>query len=97
MVMFDRSSKGDKSLDRRWVEFGKMAKRTTSSLDEWSERDIERYDLDDPERKPTGAKNPRTWRYEKPLEQVQEGEHGALVDPRDNPRIRDGEEDGAFE
>jgi len=90
-MMFDRSSKGDKSLDKRWVRKARIAKRTTDGLEDWSDREIARWDLDDAERTPTGKKNPRTWRYEKPLRRVNEVSDGTrLVDPRNDRNIRDG-------
>jgi len=94
--MFDRSDTGAKSLDSRWVEKAKTAKRTTDGLEDWSDRQIERWDLDDPVRTPTGRKNPRTWDYEKPLRRVNrgDGDQGRLVDPRESPTIRDGEDRG---
>jgi len=97
MVMFDRSTKGDKSLDTKWVEFAKRAKETTFSLEDWSDRAIARWNLDDEARKPTGAKNPTTWRYDKPLNQQQPSQDGGLVDPRENPTIRDGDDGGLYE
>ena len=96
-MMFTRSTKGDKSLDERWVEKARVAKRTTFSLEDWSDREIARWNLDDPVRKPTGAKNPTTWRYEKPLRRQNRSEDsGDLVDPRTSPTIGDAEE-GAFD
>jgi len=93
-MLFDRSDKGAKSLDSRWVRKAIIAKRTTDGLDDWSQRDIERWDLDDAERTPTGKKNPRTWDYEKPLRQVNRvSDSNRLVDPRDSPTIRDGDDD----
>lgn len=92
-MMFDRSSKGDKSLDERWIEKARIAKRTTDGLEDWSNREIERWDLDDAERTPTGKKNRRTYQYEKPLRRVNRTDSGRLVDPRDNVDIRDGDEE----
>jgi len=90
-MMFDRSDKGAKSLDRRWVKKARIAKRTTDGLEDWSNREINRWDLDDEGRTPTGKKNPRTWDYEKPLRQVNRvSDNNRLVDPRDSPQIRDG-------
>jgi hypothetical protein len=89
-MLFDRSDKGAKSLDERWVRKARIAKRTTDGLEDWSQREIERWDLDDPERTPTGAKNPRTWDYEKPLRRVNRNSgDDRLVDPRKSPTIRD--------
>lgn len=93
-MKFPRSSKGDKSLDQRWHEKAKQAKRTTFSLEEWSEREIERWDLDDPVRKPTGKKNPRTWTYEKPLRRVNNSPgNDQRRDARENPSIGDDEDE----
>lgn len=93
-MMFDRSTKGDKSLDSRWVEKAAVAKRTTFSLDDWSPREIARWDLDDPVREPTGAKNPRTWTYDKPLRDVNRSEDPSrLRDPRDDPTVGDGDDE----
>lgn len=89
-MMFPRSTKGDRSLDERWVLKARSAKRTTFSLDDWSDREIQRWDLDDPARKPTGRKNPETWRYEKPLREVNRAEgQDRRRDPRSNKDIRD--------
>ena len=86
--MFPRSDL--RFLDERWHEIGRRAKETTSSLDEWSDRDIKRWDLDTDSRRPTGRENPRTWRYEKPLRDVNRpGRSGRTHDARDNPRIND--------
>lgn len=93
-MMFDRSTKGDKSLDKRWHRKAKIAKRTTFSLDDWSAREIDRWDLDDPVRKPTGRKNPQTWNYDKPLKRVNRNpESDRRRDARENPNIGDGEDD----
>lgn len=54
-------------LDARWQNFPQFAKETTFNLDDWDEFQIQRWDLDDPVRTPTGRENPRTWEYEKPL------------------------------
>lgn len=59
-------------VDERWHEFARDAKRTTSSLDDWSQREINRWDLDDEVREPTGEFNPRTYEYDPPLEDVVE-------------------------
>jgi len=91
-MMFDRSDKGAKSLDKRWVEKARIAKRTTDGLEDWSDREIARWNLDDTGRTPTGKNNPRTWDYDKPLRDVnRNSDNQRLVDPRDNARIRDGE------
>jgi hypothetical protein len=92
-MIFDRSDKGTKSLDERWVEKAKIAKRTTDGLEDWSTREIQRWDLDDDERTPTGKQNPRTYRYDKPLRDVNRSGEDRLVDPRDNRNIRDSEDD----
>lgn len=93
-MLFDRSDKGAKSLDSRWHEKARRAKRTTSSLDQWSEREIERWDLDDEVRKPTGRKHPETWHYDKPLQEVNRNpEADRRVDARDLPTIGDADED----
>jgi hypothetical protein len=92
--MFDRSDKGAKSLDKRWVMKARIAKRTTDGLEDWSDREIERWDLDDEGRTPTGKKNPRTWDYAKPLRRVNRVPgNDRLVDPRENTDIRDGEDE----
>ena len=52
-----------KSIDGRWAERGREAKRTTASLEEWSENDILRWSLDKDSRRPTGKETDRTWRY----------------------------------
>lgn len=89
-MMFDRSDKGAKSLDSRWVEKARIAKKTTDGLEDWSDREIARWDLDDPARTPTGAKNPRTWRYDDPLRRVnRSSDNDGRRDARDNPSIRD--------
>jgi len=87
-MMFDRSTKGDKSLDERWVRKAKIAKRTTSDLSQWSQREIERWDLDDPVREPTGKENPETYRYDKPLRRVNRGsDNDRRVSILENPQI----------
>jgi len=97
-MMFDRSDKGAKSLDSRWVEKAGQAKQSTMSLNDWSQREIERWDLDDPVREPTGAKNPRTWTYGKPLRRVnQDADRDGRVDARESRSIRDGDADGPLE
>ena len=76
-MLFPRGqNKGDRSLDERWVEKGRQAKETTMSLDEWSDREIGRWDLDTDSRRPTGEQNFRTWEYRKPHDEVLEGEPG---------------------
>jgi len=92
-MMFPRSDKGVKSLDERWVEKARTAKRTTDGLEDWSDRAIARWNLDDDGRTPTGKNNQRTWDYEKPLRRVNRvSDSQRLVDPRNDPQIRDGEE-----
>lgn len=94
-MMFDRSDKGAKSLDSRWVEKARIAKETTDGLEDWSAREIARWDLDDPVRTPTGKKNDRTWQYEDPLALVnRDGKADPRPDARDNPRIRDPDDEG---
>jgi len=91
-MMFVRFDKGAKSLDKRWVEKARIAKRTTDGLEDWSNREINRRNLDDAGRTPTGKNNPRTWDYDKPLRRANRvSDSNRLVDPRDNDRIRDGE------
>lgn len=52
-----------KSLDERWHEKGRQAKRRTASLDEHSDSDILRWSLDTDSRRPTGRETDRTWQY----------------------------------
>lgn len=93
-MMFDRSDKGAKSLDKRWVEKARIAKRTTDGLEDWSDRMIARWNLDDEGRTPTGKNNRRTWEYDKPLRRANRVEDSdRLVDPRDNAKIRDGDDE----
>lgn len=90
MVLFPRGvNKGDRSLDERWVEKGRTAKERTMTLDEWSDRETARWDLDDADREPTGVENPRTWTYRKPLLDVNKPGPGKETrrDVRDNPGI----------
>ncbi|QLG62826.1 hypothetical protein [Halorarum salinum] len=95
-MKFPRSTKGTRSLDERWHRKAEQAKRTTTGLDEWSDREIERWDLDDPARKPTGRKHPETWRYDKPLRRVNRSSGGdRRRDARENQDIGDAEEDRA--
>lgn len=86
-------TKGDRSLDERWHEKAREVKRSVANVDLLPERDIARWDLDDPERRPTGKKVPSNWEYDKPLKRVNEGdEPERRVDARDDPTIRDGTE-----
>lgn len=89
MVLFAQGTgKGDRSIDKRWREKARVAKERTMSLDEWSSREIARWDLDDPARKPTGVENPRTWRYDKPLRETNRiSRERRQRDVRDNPRV----------
>ena len=98
-MMFDRSDKGAKSLDERWVEKARIAKRTTDSLDDWSQREINRWDLDAPNREPTGRKNPRTWRYDPPLRRVNRARDSdeGRPDARENRSIRDDADEGPLD
>lgn len=89
MVLFDRGqNKGDRSLDRRWHEVGRIAKTRTDGLEDWGDIDIAKYDLDAPEREPTGVENPRTWRYDPPLREtnVPDDRQRGQRDLRDSPR-----------
>lgn len=88
----EASTKGDRSVDRRWVEKGKDAKEHSDSgtaLEEWSEREIFELDLEDDSRIPTGVENPRTWTYDKPMRDTNRGgrRQDRRRDLRDNPRI----------
>jgi hypothetical protein len=90
-MMTHRSSKGDKSLDSRWVAKARTAKETTDGLEDWSTREIERWDLNDPERTPTGKKHDPTWQYTDPMVYAnRDGKSDPRPDARENPRIRDG-------
>lgn len=75
-----------RAVDRRWHEFAQMAKESTFSLDDWDEISIQRYDLDDRHRTPTGQENPRTWLYESPLVPVVRPTGDRLVDAREQIR-----------
>lgn len=74
-----------KPMDERWHRKAQEAKETTSGLDEWSESEITRWDLDEDGRRPTGRENPRTYQYDKPLADVTESgaERRDRVDVRD--------------
>lgn len=93
MVQFgyhEASSKGDRSVDLRWVERGRDAKEHSDSgtaLEEFSEREIAELDLEDASRIPTGVENPRTWTYDKPMRATNRGGRRRRRDLRDNPRI----------
>lgn len=77
-------------LDVEWQLKDDEAKRTTFSLDEWDQRSINRWDLDEDHRKPTGERNPDTYRYDKPLRRQNSSPGKNRVrDLRENPRIRD--------
>lgn len=95
--MFARSQ-GLKVLDERYHRKAQDAKEQTRSLDDWSPQDIQRWDLDEPHRKPTGRENPRTWTYSKPLRDQNRSKRNtqadARRDARKNPRIRDAPEEG---
>lgn len=98
-MMFSRSDKGAKSLDRRWHEKARTAKETTFGLEDWSQREINRWNLDDPVREPTGKKNPRTWEYDKPLNEQNRGagDDERRADARESVSIGDGVDDEVFE
>lgn len=87
MVLFPRGlNKGDRSLDERWQEIGREAKENTMSLDEWGDIDIARWDLDEPEREPTGVENRRTWTYDPPVRETNTpGARNERPDVRDQP------------
>ena len=88
MLFPQGQTKGDRSLDSRWHEQGRRAKGRTFNLDEWSDRDTKRWDLDTDSRRPTGRKNPHTYRYDKPLRDANRSGSGDRTrDVRDNPRI----------
>ena len=80
-MMFRRAD-GSRPVDSEWHHMGKVAKRTTVSLSEWSEQDIERWDLEKPTREPTGRETRRTYVNKRPIDLV--GING--FDNRDDPR-----------
>lgn len=92
MVHFPRGlSKGDRSLDARWVEKAKDVKRTVANVDLLSDREVARWDLDEPERRPTGAKVASNWQYTPPLQRGNEpSARNERPDARERPTIRDG-------
>ena len=85
--MFPRSDL--RYIDERWHQKNRDAKRTTSSLDEWSDRETKRWDLDTDSRRPTGQENPRTWQFTKPLRRVNQSENEPTADVRAAEVIND--------
>lgn len=95
MVQFDRSTKGDRALDERWVRKARIAKRTTTDVEQWSDRERKRWDLDDPVREPTGREHPETYRYDKPLRRVNRVADGdRRVSVLENPQTEGEGSDG---
>lgn len=94
-MLFPRgNTKGDRSLDSRWVKKAKDVKRTVANVDLLSDKEIARWDLDDPERRPTGKKIPSNWEYTPPLNRANEPDaRDEIPDARENKNIRDGEEE----
>ena len=75
-------------IDKRWHAKAQEVKETVFSVDELGEREKARFDLEEAHRRPTGAENPETWRYTKPLIDVNASRRpGRRRDARDNPRI----------
>ena len=94
MVLYPRGhTKGDRSLDARWHQKATDVKRTVANVDLLSDREIARWDLDTPERRPTGAKVPSNWQYDPPLQRANTPDsRNERPDARENPRIRDGDQ-----
>ena len=62
MVLSARGlNEGDRSLDARWQQKYKDVKRTVANVDLLSDIETRRWDLDTPERRPTGAKVASNW------------------------------------
>ena len=86
-------NKGDRSLDARWVQKAIDVKRTVANVDLLSDREIARWDLDTPERRPTGAKVASNWEYDPPIARANEpGSRNERPDARERPTIRDGDQ-----
>lgn len=81
-------------LDKRWHRAAQFYKETVFNLDQVSEIDKQRYDLEEQHRRPRGRENPHTWLFEKPLLRVNKPSEGdRLLDARTSPLIRDGDPD----
>lgn len=95
MPLFPRGlTKGDRSLDARWHEKAKAVKRTVANVDLLSDKEIARWDLDTPERRPTGKNVASNWRYDPPVARTNTPpDDNERPDARDRPTIRDGEDD----
>ena len=98
MVLSARGlNKGDRSLDARWQRKYKEVKQRVANVDQLSEIDIRRWDLDTPERRPTGAKVDSNWKrsFKSTFDPADARSGGAKgrdrVDARDSPTIRDGD------
>ena len=76
MVGF-REATGSKPIDGEWHRKGREAKENTFSLNEWSEQEIIRWDLDTETRIPTGRENPRTYTTNRPIDTL--GENGTDI------------------
>ena len=79
--MFRRGD-GAKAVDREWHEKRRMARETTFSLAEWSEQDIERWDLDTA--RITGRENKRTYTVERPIDSPGTVKNGTDIRTLDN-------------
>jgi hypothetical protein len=87
------TNEGDRSLDRRWVQKAKDVKRSVANVDLLSDLEIARWDLDTPERRPTGKKVASNWEYDPPIEeQNNPGRGNEKPDARERRTIRDGDQ-----
>lgn len=93
MVLSARGlNEGDRSLDARWQQKYKDVKNSVANVDLLSEIEKRRWDLDTPERRPTGAQVDSNWKRSfKSTFDPTDGASGERVDARDSPTIRDGD------
>lgn len=78
--MMFREAESAKPLDKEWHLMRQKARTTTFSLDEWSDEEILRWDLDTA--RITGRDNPRTYTYDRTIDTL--GENGTDVRTLDN-------------
>lgn len=93
MALFPRGlTKGDRSLDSRWVEKAREVKRSVANVDLLSDIEKARWDLDAENRKPKGKKVASNWQYDPPVARTNApGARNERPDARERRTIRDGD------